>query len=338
MNVLSLVCWLGLSVWLTACDIQKPKYPREQGVPLTVTISSDGQLVAVLDRTGTPEQRLRIKWVNQDAPWQELPLPVYTSNIHFALEGYDLLLSHRLPDNTDVGQITRWNVSDLSKDSQMIHQAPYLSSPIEVKPGMYMARTCEPNGMDMERRDRNSCQGYGGGTYWIWLEPGQEPVRVTPRELLPLFGQPNITDKGFFWPTDRVIGSGIFDIDTKSLRHPFLLTFPFPGGEAPQVAVEHLSKESFLRCDRLIERCIRKFLKGTDPITQKFIYDHEVIYQGQSCPFEGVQGYADVAVITPDGRVAVIPVARAFSEPRRVVILKFQDGQCEPASIQHLNF
>ena len=332
-------CLIGIAVLLNACEFKKPDYPREKGIPLTVTLSSDGQLLAVLDRDSNSERRLRIKWLNKDEPWQALPLPKYTSNIQFALEGHDLLLSHRLPDNTDVGQITRWNVADLSQPSEIVRQGPFYAFPLEVKPGTYLVRTCEPiESKNPNRPNKNRCQSSGLGSYWVLLAPGAEPLRVTPKTIQPVDSQPNVADQGFFWTSDYVVGDGPYSRENQPTTHPMLLTFPLPGGEAPQVAVEHLSPESDLVCDRTIDRCLRRYLRGTDPMTQKFIYDTEVIYRGQSCPIEGVQGYGDLANITPDGRAAAIPVARVSSEPRRVVVVKFQDGQCAPTSTQTLTF
>jgi hypothetical protein len=332
-------CLIGIAVLLNACEFKKPDYPRVKGIPLTVTLSSDGQLLAVLDRDSNSERRLRIKWLNKDEPWQALPLPKYTSNIQFALEGYDLLLSHRLPDNTDVGQITRWNVTDLSQPSEIIRQGPFYAFPLEVKPGSYLVRTCEPiESKNPNRPNKNRCQSSGLGSYWVLLAPGAEPLRVTPKTIQPVYSQPNVADQGFFWTSDYVVGHGPYSRENKPTTHPMLLTFPLPGGEAPQVAVEHLSPESKLVCNRTIERCLRQYRRGTHPVTSDFIYDTEVIYRGQSCPIEGVQGFADEAVITPNGRAAAIPVAPVFEQARRVVVVNFQDGQCAPTSTQTLTF
>ena len=331
-------CLMGLvAIWLAACDIKKPEYPKHGSPRLTTTISSDGKLVAALDRTGTKAPRLRIKWVDKDEPWQALPAPKFTSDIRFALKGYDLLLAHDLPDNLDMAQITRWDVSDLSKESQMIHQGPWFAFPLEVKPGEYLVRTCAPQGQDFQQRDKNSCQTRGLGSYWVYLKPEHAPVRVTPKDIQPVYSQPNVTDKGFFWISDYVVG-GAYNKDTSRPKHPILLSYAFPGGEAPKFEVEHLSPESRVKCDRTSQRCLRLYLAGTDPKTRLFVYDHEVLYRGQTCQPEGLQGYADEASVTPDGRAAVIPLATRNSETRRVVVLRFEDGQCKPTSIQHFSF
>jgi len=56
--LLGLVFVFLLSLLLAACDIRKTTYPVEPGVPLTVTLSSDGQLLAVLDSNGTQDGQI----------------------------------------------------------------------------------------------------------------------------------------------------------------------------------------------------------------------------------------------------------------------------------------
>ncbi len=133
------------------------------------------------------------------------------------------------------------------------------------------------------------------------------------------------------------MGSGIYRVDREKLQHPFLLTFAFPGGTAPKIAVEHFSKESDLICDQRVQRCLRRFLRHEKTVTGLYVYDHEVVYRGRQCSITGVQGYADLADISPDGRTAVIPVARVYTEPRHIIVLKFKDDQCTPESIQRFN-
>jgi hypothetical protein len=126
---------------LCACDFQKPVYPRQHNPSVLVSVSSDGKLIAVVENVGTPSQRLRIKWTDKDERWQEQQLPMHTNSIQFALEGYDLLLSHALHENIEMSQIIRWNVSDGKYAVRTIYQAPHLYAPIEVKPDIYIART-----------------------------------------------------------------------------------------------------------------------------------------------------------------------------------------------------
>ena len=51
-----------------------------------------------------------------------------------------------------------------------------------------------------------------------------------------------------------------------------------------------------------------------------------------------MKGYIDEVTVTPDGRAAVIPLARSSSEPRHVVVLRFKPGRCQPTDIQRLYF
>lgn len=75
-----------------------------------------------------------------------------------------------------------------------------------------------------------------------------------------------------------------------------------------------------------------------NPNTGAFIYEQEVVLGKQRCKPEVMRGFFDKAQITPDGRVAVVPVGLDFYAPRELVVLRFKDGECEPISIQHIPF
>ena len=52
------------SLILAACDAGKPQYPAaSEALPLTPTLSADGKLLAVLDRSGQETPRLRLKYI-----------------------------------------------------------------------------------------------------------------------------------------------------------------------------------------------------------------------------------------------------------------------------------
>lgn len=321
--------WLGML--LTACDFKKPQYPTHERPTLYNTISSDGKLVATLERIGTAAPRLRIKWLDKDEPWQELPAPKFTNSIRFGLKGYELLMTHDLPDNLSMAQLTRWDVSDLNKESQTIYQAPYLAFPVEVKPGEILVRTCEPKGDGGQDR----CQR-GPGSYWILVKPGHEPIRVTPKGVLLVFDQPNVTDKGFFWVYRKPA-----DPDPNP-KYPELLAYSLPRGEAPRFDVTRVGANESVQCDRAVQRCLRIFVKGMhtidSPHYRKFIYAPEILYGAQSCKIEGLSGYFDERSVTPDGLTAVMALAPTADQPRHVVVMRFKPGQCEPTSIQHIPF
>jgi hypothetical protein len=69
-----------------------------------------------------------------------------------------------------------------------------------------------------------------------------------------------------------------------------------------------------------------------------FVWGIRVFDGANRCELTDVKGYLDEVTVTPDGRAAVIPQARSSSEPRHVVVLRFQPGQCEPTDIQRLYF
>lgn len=326
MRLISLTC---AALLLAACDVEKPKYPIHASPRIETTISSDGKLVATLARSGTEEPLLRIKWLDKDEPWQTLPAPMFTNSIRFGLKGYWLLLSHALPDNLAMGQLTRWDLGDLNKESDAIVQLPDLAFPVEVKPGEYLVRTCKPYAAEPD-----SCRS-GGGTFWLLVKANQEPVRLTPNHKSITFGQPNVTDKGFFW-VDRI------PVPPNS-QLPKLLAYPLPGGEAPSFDVARIpmkdDADTHVYCDQSTRRCLHLDMAGMRrELGNKFLWVPEVIYGQEVCKVEGVSGYLDEPSMTPDGRAAVLAVAPTNDQARHVVVLRFAPGQCAPTSIEHLNF
>jgi len=311
---------------LSACE--KPKYPLHERPTLHTTISSDGKLVATLDRIGTEKPRLRIKWIDKSEPWQELPVPMFTDSIRFGLKGYGLLMTHSLPNELTVSQLTRWDVSNLSKESETIYQGPYLAFPIEARLGEILVRTCKPY-----QNKPDSCR-YGGSTSWLLIKSNRDSVKVTPDARNFTFDQPNVTETGFFWIQS-------IPFSPKS-QPPELLAYALPGGEAPSFDVTRLGRGESVECDRAIQRCLRIYVAGEHPIDspyfRQFIYTLEVFNGTQNCQVEGVSGYFDERSVTPDGLAAVMSLAPAYDQPRHVVVMRFKPGQCEPISIQHLNF
>lgn len=318
-----------VGVLLIACDVDKPRYPTHVRPAIEATISSDGKLVATLARSGTEAPLLRIKWLDKDEPWQTLPAPMFTNSIRFGLKGYGLLISHALPDDPTKGQLTRWDLGDLHKESEAIYQLPHLAFPVEVKPGEYLVRTCKPY-----RDEPDSCRR-GGGTSWLLVKANQEPVKLTPNHESITLGQPNVTDKGFFW-VDRI------PVPPNS-QLPKLLAYPLPGGEAPNFDVVRIpmkdDADTHVYCDRTMQRCLHLDMVGMRrELGNRFLWAPEVIYERQVCTVEGVSGYVDEISITPDGRAAVMAVASEYDQPRNVVVLRFAPGQCAPTSIDHVNF
>jgi hypothetical protein len=316
-----------------------------------VTISSDGKMVAVLDFDENQERRLRTKWLDKDGPWKNYPIPVNTTSIHFAYEGYDLLLAHWPEANyklhmdnrhkinrakgSNFREIIRVNALDPNQKPKLIHSGPYYTAPLEIKPGTYMFRSCDDTTLSREDVTNNNCVTQ---TFWIMLEHNKEPVRLTPDTLAPTYAQPNITDKGFFWISNYIVGYVNGSIARRNIKdppktHPTLISFPFPGGEAPYIEVKHLSPESDLICDKKIERCLRRYLHGNDKYGN-FEFNIEINYRGELCSVGGLKGYLDLPVITQDGRAAAIPVAPAGTKTRHIVALHFKDGQCKPISNQ----
>jgi hypothetical protein len=323
---------------LAACDVRTPEYPaRGQKKFTEVTISADGKLLAVLENTGTAQAKLLTRRIDQDtSSWQELPLPVFTSSARFGLEGQALLLTHDLPENDDMRQLTRWDLADLQKNSEVIYQGPFLAFPIEARPGEYLVRSCQPK--NYPKSDVNSCrQRSAFGTYWMLVrDQNTPPVRLTPDDVKLTFSQPSVTPQGFFWVTENIKERG--DFSKGKFGSPGMLSsFPLPNGKAPTLSEDVVKTSTDVVCDRGMVRCIRQYNAGTDRKTLKFIYRLEVVLGTQRCPLDDLIGYGGLVSFTPDGSAAVAPLPPTDTLPRRVAVIHFAPERCEPLSIQQFN-
>jgi len=321
---LMLIC---LGLLLAAC---KPSYPnRDAALPIYPTISSDGKLLVVLDHREEETPRLRIKWLDRDEPWQEMPAPKYTSSIRFGLIGYHLLLTHARPGPEGASQLSRWDPSQPTKPSEILYEGTRVAFPVEVSPGRVLVRMCpQPPG-------EKAC-ARGHDLVWALIQDGQATPFKETLGMLPL-GTPNVTKDGFFWNFDDdkwkpTSGPGIPLGRTKIISHSF------PGKEAPQFDDSVLdSTTGRMRCDRKAHRCLLSYLTE-DRINSAFVYGFRALEGRSTCILPEIKGYQDDFSITPDGRAAVMSLSRVSEEPRHVVVLRFQAGQCAPISIQHINF
>lgn len=315
---------LVFCVVLGACsesDFKKPKYPPNPKPTLFTTISSDGKLIAALDKMGKEAPRLRIKWIDKNEPWQELQAPPFTNDIRFGLTGYGLLLTHYLPGKAREAQVTRWDVSDLSQPSETLYIGTNLAFPIEPTPGQVLVRSCTPYDWKPD-----SCSAD-----WFLVLPNGTAQQITPKKDSLLYRQPNITPGGFFW----------FDRHSKQEKREYrsVLAYALPSGREPEVDVSMLNKFTMdLVCDYQTQRCLHGFLAGKNPVTGHFIYDIEIFEGSNRCRPTGLTGWSDGQSVTPDGRMAVMSLAQAYDSPRHVVVMHFKPGQCEPTLINHLKF
>jgi hypothetical protein len=324
--------WLALtgvaciSILLVACDIEKPQYPMsDASLPIEPTISSDGKLLAVLDRIGQETPRLRIKWLDRDEPWVEIDGPKYANSIRFGLTGYQLLLTHARPGPQGASQLSRWDASQPTKQSEILFEGTRIAFPIEVKPGQVLVRMCpQPPG-------EGAC-ARGHGLVWALIENGQAtPIKDT-RSLL--YSQPNVVNGGFFWLEDEYFSKKRGDDSKREIT-----AFPFPGGEAPQFDISHFDgKSRHLQCDQEKKRCLLKYLTDERVNGQTYVYGFKILDGSNACILKEVKGWQDHFSITPDGRSAVISLSRVSEEPRHVAVLRFTPGACEPTSIQHIRF
>lgn len=313
-----------ISLMLLACQ---PNYSGNKADrEIETTLSSDGKLLAVLNDIGKETPTLLIKWLDREEPWLKVPAPKYTSSIRFGLSGYGLLLTHAQPGPAGASQLSRWDASRPDQPSEILYQGVKVAYPVEVSPGQFLVRICD-SGPDDDR-----CIGSGFiGLMWALVRNGEAlPMKETsPRRL---YGQPNVTDGGFYW----MHGS---DYGFPKTGEPKVHAFALPGGTKPEPDPGRFDKSSHsISCDHNTQRCLMVYLTDERTNQTTFVWGIRVFDGASRCDMPEVKGYMDEVTVTPDGRAAVIPLARSKSEPRHVVVVRFKPGQCEPTSIQPYYF
>lgn len=315
-----LVC---VSSMLIGC---KPSYPRQDAaLPLTPTISTDGKLLAVLDRKGQETPRLRLKWLDREDRWLELPAPRYTNSIRFGLTGYDLLLTHARPGPKGASQLSRWDASQPHKPSEILYEGARVTFPVEVKPGQVLIRMCSALVED------KACEG-NSNIWWALVEEGK--ATPVPGSRFLLYDQPNVVDGGFFWLEDEY-----FSQKRGDKEHREITAIALPGGKLPQFDISRFnSKSTNMQCDRKASRCLIHYDTGERMGGSLIVYGFKVFEGTKTCDLPALKGWHDKFSVTPDGRAAVISRSRVATEPRHVDVLRFVHGQCEPESVQSYYF
>ena len=310
---------IALSCLLLAC---KPTYPAaSEALPLTPTISADGKLLAVLDKTGQETPRLRIKWLDRQEPWLELPAPKYTNSIRFGLTGYDLLLTHARPGPKGASQLSRWDASNPSKPSEILYEGARVAFPVEVQPGQFLIRMCSAPVED------KACEG-NSSIWWALVEGGK--ATTVPGTRFQLYSQPNIVEGGGFW-----LESEYYSEKRGNKEHREITAFALQGGKLPQFDISRFDSKSLdIRCDQKASRCLVKYLTDERINGSLYVYGFKVFDGTNTCDVPELKGWHDESSITPDGRAAVISRSRVGTEPRHVVVLRFVSGQCQPESMQ----
>jgi hypothetical protein len=321
-KLLAGVLLAGQAGVLSACTLNQVS---DRNPVLHTTISADGQMIAALANAGTPRQMLCIRSLATDTQWRSVQAPPLTQTIRFASQGHQLLLTYYLPQ-AKLSVLARLDADKPDSPAQKLFEAESLAFPVEVSPGRVMVRTRKPS-------DPNSTvqRFYLSGYHWILVGPGQQVEKVGPDTVLP-YGTPNIVGSGFFWTEEQM--------DEKKEPHPQVLSYPLPGGRAPEFPRERLEKNTWtVACDQTAKRCLRKHVTNRDQRPAvTYIYDVDVLFGSERCKLPGVAGAQDVVSVTPDGSAAVMSFASGHDKPRHVVVMRFKPQQCEPTAVQHFDF
>lgn len=288
---------------------------------LHTTISADGQMVATLLHAGTDKQLVRARNLNTDTRWHEVQAPPLTGTIRFGLTGHELLLTHTKAELPKKNYLSKLDLDKPENGLQRLYESEAeLAFPVEVKPGQVMVRTRHPDG--------GKQQFYLSGFYWVLVGPGKQVQKVGPDPVLP-YSAPNIVGDGFFWVEEQV--------DKRKDPHPQTLIYPLPNGHPPNIKRERFPKNTWsVECDTHFERCLREHITNHDT-GGAFIYDVDTLLKNQRCAVNGLEGSSDGITVTPDGRAAVMSLALG-NNTRHVVVIRFNPQQCEPVSVQHIQF
>lgn len=317
------LCAVLLLTNLGLIGCKPTNYPPNERPTLYTTISSDGQMVAALDRIGTDKPRLRVMRLEPEGPWQDMPVPPYTTSIRFGLKGHELLLTNHIGEN-EKSDLSKWDMDAPDKGPQRIYRADGLVFPIEVSAGQYLVRACPLT-------PENKCHPW----FNVWHLVAQDKlIHAYTEERRLNYSWPNVVQgQGFFWMRVRE--------EQEKNELPAIRSVAFPSKTAPTFNIEKLMKNSSnLVCDYKTERCLRNFIRDRLNPTgyEPYVYDVEVLYRAKSCQPLGLNGYYDKESLTPDGNAAVMSLAPGYDQPRHVVVMQFKPGQCEPTSTQHIYF
>jgi hypothetical protein len=292
---------------------------------LNTTISSDGKVVAVMsyvDNFG--KKRVRYKRLEPEGPWQELAIPMHVNSIRFGLKGHELMLTRRVdPAKDSWGELFKVDLDDPQQAPQKIYEAYGVQKPVEVTPGEIMVHSCATT------KD-NNCHSTLG---WQWdLVRNGKLVHRWP------YGK-EYGNMNYGWP-NVVPGQGAFWFKIRGYYKPGepfpdFWSLAFPGKTGPKYT-EPLGEDSeALYCDYQMERCIREYRRNSRNKELRG-YDREVMWRGQVCELQGVDGDRGDQSFTPNGLASVMSLFKLGDEWHHVVVFKFAPNQCKPTLIRHI--
>lgn len=319
------LCGLLTMALLVGCD--KTDYPPNKRPSLHTTISADGKMVVTLDRAGEVDPLLTVFRLDNGVQVEKLPAPPYTYRIRFGLQGYELLIVHYVGDR-HVADLLKWDLAKPQHPPEHIYRSIGSDFPLEVEPGLYLLKDCAPR-----ENEPGQCQRGGGNRWRLVTSSGLQESFSDPRGIL-LYGWPNVvTGQGFVWTEER---GRRRSPSAPPREFPLYLKVAYPDGPDPDTShLETFGDETrrFI-CDYQARRCLRVFLTSWGE-PGPYVYDVDVVFEGEQCTIDqGDWRFIERSSMTPDGRSAVLTVADGFAEPRRLVVLRFDEGQCTPTRVR----
>jgi hypothetical protein len=192
---------------------------------------------------------------------------------------------------------------------QLLYEGYRLVYPVEFKPDHYLVRSCNNERADWKCTDRV----FNG--QWEWVHNKRQLQVLQTNESL-LYSQPTVVgDRGFFW--------------FAKYNEPHFITLSFKGKNLDSPKVPFDNTTSNIECDQSVQRCLLLLQRG-ETTDRKLIYQYSSYYAGTSCDLPNLSGFSDGFSLTPDGKYAVTAMAERAELPRRVVVMRFKPGACQP--------
>jgi hypothetical protein len=286
------------------------------------TISADGKVVAALSYVDYCGKMLvRYKYLDDEKPWQVLPVPRNVDSISFGLKGHELMLTRR----TDLwgqswSELLKWDLDHPDLGPQVLYEAYGLINPAEIAPGEIMVQNCVPT-------EKKKCHSRLGWQYDI-IKNGKLLYRWDWGGPYGNRGNMN------FWRADLVMpGQGVLWFKVRGYAkvgepYPDFWHLTFPGKTAPKFPYPLDEETEYLFCSHRAERCFIEFIENRKNTKGKpFIYNRKVLWKGELCELEGVKGGRSDHTVTANGLFSVMSLDATKDNPRHLVIFKFSPHQ-----------
>lgn len=261
-------------------------------------VSSDGSLIAVMER-GKAGVELKVKKLNSNlSDWQKIPIPATSGSFNFSQLGKNILITYL---DGQSGILAKVDLGNANKLTELYRSELSLAFPSEISSEKYLIQAVTrvtPNGYPMHR--------------WKVITVQQSVADVGEEFGPPYSNVSLVRDSGFFIVTDA---DGI-----EKTRQ-----FALPNGVTPNIKKYVAPETVDLTCDRSLENCIQvnRYLDESG-----YFFKLVRISNSEKCEMQGFPRWNQRVSITPDGKHALV-VASRNSQTRPVLeLVTFVNNVC----------